>query len=129
MLSVAETANILGVSAARVRALIAQDILPARKVGRAWVLREEDVMQRAAARPSAGRPRLRRAHDAGEPAPAGANGDLRNLYEACKEAFAVRPSATTLAGAAESEEASFYIAVADFFLQQKQRELVERGVF
>lgn len=28
-----------------------------------------------------------------------------------------------------SEEASFLIAVSDFFLQQKQREVVARGIF
>lgn len=129
MLSVSEAANILNVSTARVRALIDQDILPARKVGRVWALREEDVMQRAAAHVSAGRPRSHRIHGTEEPLSADANGDLRSLYEACKEAFAIRPSARTLAGAREPEEASFYIAVADFFLQEKQRELVERGVF
>lgn len=57
MLSVVESAEILQVTPTRVRALIAQGALPAQKVGRTWTLREEDVMQRAATRPSAGRPR------------------------------------------------------------------------
>ena len=54
MLSVVESAEILQVTPTRVRALIAQGALPAQKVGRTWTLREEDVMQRAATRPSAG---------------------------------------------------------------------------
>lgn len=48
--------RILQVTPTRVRALIAQGALPAQKVGRTWTLRE-DVMQRCATRPSAGRPR------------------------------------------------------------------------
>lgn len=63
MLSVAESASILNVSPARVRALISQGALPAAKVGRVWTLREEDVMQRASLRPTAGRPRKGRAPD------------------------------------------------------------------
>lgn len=59
MLSVVESAEILQVTPTRVRALIAQGALPAQKVGHTWTLREEDVMQRAATRPSAGRIALR----------------------------------------------------------------------
>jgi len=44
MLSVVESAERLGVSPARVRALIKAGQLPACKSGRAWVLREEDVL-------------------------------------------------------------------------------------
>ena len=48
MLSVVESAERLGVSPARVRALIKAGQLPACKSGRAWVLREEDVLERVA---------------------------------------------------------------------------------
>ena len=54
MLSVAESAAILKVSPARVRALIAKGALPAEKAGRAWLLREEDVMQRLSQHAKAG---------------------------------------------------------------------------
>ena len=57
MLSVAESAEQLGVSPARVRALIKDGRLPAVKNGREWVLREEDVLQRLMEHPRAGRPR------------------------------------------------------------------------
>lgn len=51
MLSVTESAAILDISPSRVRALIAQGQLPAQKVGNAWILKEEDVMQRITERP------------------------------------------------------------------------------
>ena len=56
MLSVAQSAELLNVSPTRVRALIASGLLPAEKAGRAWVLREEDVMQRASLHARPGRP-------------------------------------------------------------------------
>ena len=53
----AETARLLGLSPTRVMTLIREGRLPARKVGRQWVLRLEDVERfRDTPRP-AGRPR------------------------------------------------------------------------
>ena len=76
MLSVVESAERLGVSPARVRALIKAGQLPACKSGRAWVLREEDVLERVAVHPRAGRPsaasRFARGSDHREPTDAGA---------------------------------------------------------
>ena len=54
MLSVGESAQRLGVSPSRVRALIKEGRLPAAKNGREWVLREEDVLQRIMASPRGG---------------------------------------------------------------------------
>ena len=91
MLSVVESAEILQVTPTRVRALIAQGALPAQKVGRTWTLREEDVMQRAATRPSAGRPRK-----ADVPSPADdskPHAAASELYRACKDHLAACPSA------------------------------------
>lgn len=131
MLSVSESAELLQVSPARVRALIAEGTLPARKVGRAWVLQEEDVMDRIACRPRGGRPKRTAAratqptaHEQESP-----RGDLRDLYLACKESFSTRPDAAALEGANTSEEASFYLAVSDFFIQRRQRELIQMGAF
>lgn len=131
MLSVAESAELLRISPTRVRALIAEGTLPARKVGRAWVLREEDVMDRAARHPRGGRPRkgAAPASRAVSRAPHASDNDLRSLYRACKDAFSVRPDAAVISTAELPEEASFYLAVSDFFLQQRQRELVQRGAF
>ena len=109
MLSVGESARQLGVSPSRVRALIKEGRLPAAKNGREWMIREEDVLQRLMASPRAGRP-----HD---------------LYDACRHAFGHLPPTEMMKAARCQEEASFYMAVFDFFLQQRQRELVKEGVF
>ena len=143
MLSASEAARELGVSPARVRKLIADGALPARKIGRAWVLREEDVMNRLAAHVRPGRPK--RADVSAEPprstsTPTEKTGrdparsrasDARahELYRACKEAFSTIPDPELMSAATSPEEASFYMAVADFFLQQKQRNLVAQGVY
>lgn len=57
MLSVAQAAEMLQVSATRVRTLIKKGTLPATKVGNSWCLEEKDVLQRTMDRPKAGRPR------------------------------------------------------------------------
>ena len=122
MLSVVESAEILQVTPTRVRALIAQGALPAQKVGRTWTLREEDVMQRAAGRP----------RKADVPSPADdskPHAAASELYRACKDHLAACPSAAEIAAIDDPEQAAFRIAVADFFLQRKQSELVRQGVF
>lgn len=131
MLSVSESAELLQVSPARVRALISEGALPARKVGRAWVLREEDVMDRIARRPCGGRPRRSAPRDE-QPSlrePARTDDDLHDLFLACRKSFSARPDALALAAAETPEEQSFYLAVSDFFIQQRQNELVRMGAF
>ncbi|MEG1434327.1 MAG: helix-turn-helix domain-containing protein [Gordonibacter sp.] len=140
MLSVSEGAQLLGVSPARVRALIAEGTLPAQKLGRAWTLRDEDVLQRAREKPRSGRPRALDSKTLSEhPDTSSTNlatdsstdseNDLHNLYLACRDVFSQRPDARLLEKTSQPEEASFYVAVADFFLQQKQLELVRQGVY
>lgn len=131
MLSVSESAALLHVTPARVRALISEGTLPATKVGRAWILQEQDVLQRIANRPSPGRPKhvsKKGTLVANEGDRANTKADLHALFLNSKEAFCVRPDAATLIQAESDEEASFYLAVADFFLQQRQRELIAQGV-
>lgn len=135
MLTVAESAAILGVSPARVRALIAAGLLPARKVGRAWILQERDVESRLDARPRAGRPR----HDSNaypestdDPAavrPRNKNAATHRLYRACKAELSACPSMAEIQSIEDPDEQAFRIAIADFFLQRKQRDLVRQGVF
>ncbi len=55
VIGTAEAAGLLGVSLHRVRALIAADRLPARKLGRDWVIARADLSLVAERRP--GRPR------------------------------------------------------------------------
>ena len=130
MLSVVESAERLGVSPARVRALIKAGQLPACKSGRAWVLREEDVLERVAVHPRAGRPsaasRFARGSAHREPTEAGAP---NALCRECRALFSHVPTAAMMAQAQSQEEAAFYMAVSDFFLQQRQAQLVKEGVF
>ncbi|MCI9495897.1 MAG: helix-turn-helix domain-containing protein [Adlercreutzia mucosicola] len=126
MLSVSQASEQLGVSPARVRALIKAQSLPARKCGRNWVLREEDVLARLTQRPRAGRPPIQPAEKhVDQEAPEKA----RELYRQCRDHFQHCPSSALIAAAESQEEASFYMAVADFFLQQRQADLIARGVF
>ena len=102
MLSVAESASLLGVSPSRVRALIAEGALPAEKIGRSWVLREEDVLQRAANRPGPRptrkqSPPVQASSSIPRPSLPTSEIDLHDLYLACKKAFAVRPDAEAIA--------------------------------
>ena len=137
MLSASESAQILGISPARVRKLIADNELPANKVGRNWLLREEDVMQRLSSHPKAGRPRrAQQAKTTSEVSPEkpvdrseGKSTSPHDLYLSCKTAFRTLPAPALMSCAQSPEEAAFYVAVTDFFLQQKQLELVRRGVF
>ena len=168
MLSVSQSAEILGISSSRVRKLLDDGLLEGQKVGRVWVIREESVYNRLAKKPGTGRPALMRAlvsldavnanqeppnallanaDDAPKDSnvfPASANdgtdrnGDLaagahspralHALFLECKEAFRFEPPLHELSSVSR-EEAGFYMAVADYFLQQKQRELIERGVY
>mgnify|MGYP002226304780 CR=1 FL=1 len=125
MLSVVESAEILQVTPTRVRALIAQGALPAQKVGRTWTLREEDVMQRAATRPSAGRPRK-----ADVPSPADdskPHAAASELYRACKDHLAACPSAAEIAAIDDPEQAAFRIAVATSSSNANSRSSFAKG--
>lgn len=127
MLSVSQSAEILGISSARVRKLVSEGALDGVKIGGSWALQEASVYDRLSKKPGAGRPT--RAID-GAPAdkqvPAH---DLHSLYLECKQAFQFEPSLQAIEEAKSQEEAGFYMAVADYFLQHKQRELITQGVY
>ena len=131
MLSVSECAQILGVSPARVRQLIANGSLEATKVGRSWVLPEVAVYDRLLKNPSSGRPSSSSADVRSECATSSAESrcDLPQLFEDCKKAFSFCVPLDVLQSAKTQEEADFYMELSDFFLRQKQRELVKRGAF
>ena len=130
MLSVSECAQILGVSTARVRQLIASGSLEATKVGRSWVLPEVAVYDRLLKNPSSGRPSSSSddLHSERVASFAESRCDLPRLFEECK-AFSFCVSLDVLQSAKTQEEADFYMELSDFFLRQKQRELVKRGVY
>lgn len=138
MLSVSESAQILGVSSSRVRQLISNGTLRASKIGHTWTLAEEDVLDRLSRQPKSGRPSLQ--NDAqmavGPNLTPQSRLDaearciaLHSLYLQCKQAFEFDPPIQAIESASSQEEASFYMSVADFFLQQKQRELIAQGVY
>ncbi|MEC4175104.1 helix-turn-helix domain-containing protein [Adlercreutzia sp. R7] len=136
MLSVKEAARELGVTPSRVRALIKAGQLFAVKNGREWVLREEDVLARLTEAPRAGRPRRAEAESRAAQQqegsvvfPADQAARAHDVYDECRRMFGRLPSAELMAAARSKEEASFYMAAFDFFLQQRQRELVREGVF
>lgn len=130
MLSVSQSAEILGVTPARVRALIKSGTLTARKNGREWILCEEDVLQRAASRPRSGRPSAMAATPASAPHDFGKEAmQAQRIYRECLQLFQQYPSDAMIEQSESYQEASFYMAVADFFLQQRQAELVAAGVY
>ncbi len=56
------------------------------------------------------------------------NHSLDNLYETCKNING--EELTELLKKANSyEEKAFYVTISDFFLQQRQKEVVEKGIF
>lgn len=131
MLSVSECAQILGVSTARVRQLIASGSLEATKVGRSWVLPEVAVYDRLLKNPSSGRPSSSSddLHSERMASSAESRCDLPRLFEECKKAFSFCVPLDVLQSVKTQEEADFYMELSDFFLRQKQRELVKRGAF
>lgn len=131
MLTVTEAAGQLGVSASRVRALIKAGMLPATKHGRAWMLREEDVLQRLMDRPRSGRPKRQEQAGPKEQARCQSKQSKRahEAYELCRELFLHCPSQEMMDQAASQEEVAFYMAASTFFLQQQQAELIAAGVY
>ncbi|MDO5024097.1 helix-turn-helix domain-containing protein [Slackia piriformis] len=127
MLSASQSAEILGISSARVRKLASEGALDGVKIGKSWALQETSVYDRLSKKPTAGRPaRTTGGTSADKQAPAH---DLHSLYLECKQAFQFEPSLQAIEEAKTQEEAGFYMAVADYFLQSKQRELIAQGVY
>lgn len=126
MIGVNDAAELLGVSKARVRMLIAEGRLQAEKVGNAWAINESDVERRRLERPQAGRPKKQRKIG---PPPLPDVDEAHRLYKDCKRVLTGCYDTEFLMQAKSREEKLFWVRVADFFLQQKQEELVEQGVF
>ncbi len=131
MLSVSQAAEELGVSASRVRAMIKDGVLPAHKVGNAWNIPHEAVIQRKLTRHPGGRPRKNTCEYAVVSIPDAQNEKARihHLYRECSETFGHLHDAHLTCDLEDEEERAFCLALEDFFLQRKQRELVAKGVF
>lgn len=133
MLSVTQAAEKLGVTPSRVRAMIKSGQLNAVKCGRGWIIQEEDVLDRLSRKPRAGRPSktdldLKQLRSRSSVSLSDAKRAHR-IYEDCRAMFSSLPSEELMQHASSSEEATFYMAISDFFLQKKQDELIEQGVF
>lgn len=116
MLSVEESAKLLKVSPARVRALVAKGTLPAQKIGRVWTLKEEDVMQRVLEKPRSGRPRTEEARTCKQASrTALALGKNHEAYAICKQYLASPPTAEELALMDNPQELAFRKHIARFF--------------
>ena len=134
MYTVAESAEILGVSEVRVRQLAAAQALAGSRHGNAWMLDEASVWDRATRAKKAGRPRKAEAcgDDPDQPAETAMHRDaqrIHELYLECQELLGQLPPLELLEAVKSGSEASFCMAVFDFFAQQKQVELVRQGVF
>ena len=128
MIGTGEAATRLGVSTARVRALLEAGALRGAKIGRTWAVDETSVAARLASPARPGRPRREGAAPPAMPGSA-APEELHRLYDGCKEQLAGSFGADVIRTARTPEEARFYMAVASFFLQERQRALIDEGVF
>ena len=128
MITVAQASRLLGVTPSRVRALISSGLISAHKVGKVWMVDEESALQRVQEKPKGGRPANGKAR-LNPPAEQFPFEDFHAFYQQAQECFSHYPSAGQMDFFASKEECDFAFAVADFFLQRKQRQLVAEGAF
>ena len=127
MIGVSDAALRLGVSRQRVRALLASGQLEGQKLGRAWVVDEVSLARWSGEEHKAGRPK---ASVYNNPQPSAPNvEEAHQLFESCKRTLSGCFDSEFLSQARCAEEERFWVSVATFFLQQKQLELIEKGVF
>ena len=141
MLSVTQAAGKLKVTPSRVRKLIADGALKAEKIGNAWAIPESAVAGRLIKNPKAGRPTTQKTGCENEPEARLESKleskqkvertpiNLHEAYIALKDGNFARPSASTIVMIKDKDEAGFILCVCDYFLNLKQREEIESGVF
>lgn len=127
MVSVKQAAETLGVSGSRVRAMLKAGQLEGEKIGNAWAISETSIAQRILEGSRPGKPA-----NVQPPAFERLLPDVEAAHRIYDEAERVLTGcyvSAFLDQARTLDEQAFWIHVADFFLQQKQRELVKEGVF
>ena len=127
MLSVKEAAEKLGVSGARVRAMLKSGQIEGHKIGNAWVIAEASIASRIQSGSHPGRPPANQCSVYERPIPD--VDEAHRIFDDAKRVLSGCYNATFLDQARSQEEQAFWLRVADFFLQQKQQELIEKGVF
>ena len=126
MLSVKEAAAKLGVSQARVRAMLQSRCLEGEKIGRSWAVTEQSVQQRLRDGAHPGRPsRKPKPFERTMPDVDAAH----RIYDEAARVLSGCYDAAFLKQARTPEEEAFWIRTADFFLQERQRALILEGVF
>jgi len=127
MLTVEQAAKQLSVTQARVRKMISDGVLPAEKFGRNWMILNTDVIKRAEQNPGRGRPKKNSTWSNSSTTPSAVV--IQYLYLECKENLSKGYDINSILSLPTREEREFCIVLTDFFLQQKQRELIDRGVY
>jgi len=125
-LSVEQAAETLGVSGARVRAMLAAGQLEGEKVGRAWVVSAASVRRRLREGSHPGRPSKKpqaftRAFPDVE--------EAHQVYDDARRVLSGCYSAEFLNQARNADEQAFWLIAADFFLQCEQRKLIAEGAY
>ena len=126
MLSVHDAATKLGISDARVRALLKSSLLEGKKLGKTWAVSEQSVAKRMRDGAKPGRPK-QASSEYERPLP-----DVNTAHRIYDEASTVLAGCydvTFLEQARTPEEKAFWIHIADFFLQERQRKLIKEGIF
>lgn len=127
MLSTQQAAEKLGISQVRVRELLKSGKLKGRRVGRSWVVDESSVDARLIQPQKAGRPTvdLQDAESGYDPA---FLAQIHDLYRQSEKLLAGRYDVDLYKALGDGKEVRFCAKVSDFFLQEKQRELIKQGV-
>ena len=88
-------------------------------------------MARLNSKPKAGRPSAQATKHRFDPEfePEHTPINLHEVYSELKDGNFARPSASTIAMMKDKNEAGFVLCVCDYFLNLKQREEIESGVF
>lgn len=132
-LSTKDAVERLGISAVRVRELLEDGKLTGNKIGRAWIVDADSVERRRRDPPRAGRPRTTGEAEAPDTRFAGSSdpdlNELRDIYLRCEKYLSGGYDASVYRAVPDERERRFLAHVTDFFLQEKQHELIARGVF
>ena len=126
MLTVKEAAERLKVTPERVRNMIYSGVMPAEKFGSNWSIPGYAVEQRLASMPQRGRPKKFPPKENISYHVVALN---RSMYEECREYQSKYGEIQNIMLLENDEEREFFIMQWNFFLQQKQKILVEQGVF
>lgn len=129
MLSTKQAADKLGISQVRVRELLASGKLRGARIGRSWAIEEGSVSERLACPQRPGRPEAHLRNEGEESVDPALLAQIRELYRQSEKLLAGRYDTNLYKALGGGKEVRFCAKVSDFFLQEKQRELIERGVF